>query len=178
SMYTGLAIANNGTANFLYTADFENGTIDVYDKNFALQPAASFPFADPTVPETVGNIYHPFNIQNIGGSLYVTYAKFDVTTPDEIPGPGNGFVRRFNTNGVRDLTFGINNGPLNDPWGTTIAPASFGVFGGALLIGNFGEGGASINAFNATTGAFLGSLQNESGDEIEIDELWTLTFGN
>ncbi|PYS93236.1 MAG: TIGR03118 family protein [Acidobacteria bacterium] len=177
-VYTGLAIANNSTANFLYAADFKNGTIDVFNSSFALQPTASFPFADPTIPTTVGNTFHPFNIQTLGGSLYVMYAKFDPVTGMDIDGPGNGFVRRFNTNGVRDLTFGINNGPLNSPWGAVIAPASFGVFGGALLIGNFGEGGASINAFNATTGAFLGSLQNESGDEIEIDELWTLTFGN
>jgi hypothetical protein len=93
-------------------------------------------------------------------------------------GIGNGFVRRFNFNGVRDLTFGINNGPLNSPWGMTIAPASFGIFGGALLVGNFGEGNPSIHAYNPTTGAFLGTLQNENGDGIEIDELWALTFGN
>jgi hypothetical protein len=87
-------------------------------------------------------------------------------------------VRRFNTNGVRDLTFGINNGALNSPWGIVLAPASFGIFGGALLVGNFGEGNPSIHAFNPTTGAFLGTLQNENGDGIEIDELWALTFGN
>ena len=91
---------------------------------------------------------------------------------------GNGFVRRFNANGVRDLTFGINNGALNSPWGITIAPASFGIFGGALLVGNFGEGNPSIHAYNPTTGAFLGTLQDESGNGIVIDELWALIFGN
>jgi uncharacterized protein (TIGR03118 family) len=91
---------------------------------------------------------------------------------------GNGFVRRFNTNGVRDLTFGINNGALNAPWGIVIAPASFGIFGNALLVGNFGEGNPSIHAYNPTTGAFLGTLQDESGNGIAIDELWALTFGN
>ena len=177
-VYTGLAIANNGTANFLYAADFQNGKIDVFDSTFTLQPSASFPFADLTIPSDPGNTYHPFNIQNIGGMLYVMYAKFDPMTGEDIDGVGNGFVRRFFPNGVRDLSFGINNGPLNSPWGAVIAPASFGVFGGALLIGNFGEGGASINAFNSTTGAFLDSLKNESGDDIEIDELWALVFGN
>jgi uncharacterized protein (TIGR03118 family) len=175
-VYTGLAIANNGT-NHLYAADFANGTIDVFDASFALQPAASFPFADPTIPNTSGNVYHPFNIQAIGSSLYVTYAKVGTGGRDE-EGVGNGFVRRFNLNGVRDLTFGINNGPLNSPWGVTIAPASFGIFGGALLVGNFGEGNPSIHAFNPTTGAFLGTLQDESGNGIEIDELWALQFGN
>jgi len=176
-VYTGLALANNGS-NHLYAADFANGTIDVYDTAFALQPGASFPFVDPTIPTTAGNTYHPFNIENIGGSLYVMYAKVDPMTGLDQEGVGNGFVRRFNTNGVRDLTFGINNGALNSPWGVTIAPASFGLFGSALLIGNFGEGNPSIHAYNPTTGAFLGTLQDESGNGIVIDELWELTFGN
>jgi uncharacterized protein (TIGR03118 family) len=176
-VYTGLTLANNGSGNFLYAADFANGAIDVFNSSFVLQPTANFPFADPTIPNTPGNTYHPFNIQNIGGSLYVTYAKVGTGGHDE-EGVGNGFVRRFNTNGVRDLTFGINNGALNSPWGIVLAPASFGIFGGSLLVGNFGEGNPSIHAYNATTGAFLGTLQNENGDGIEIDELWALTFGN
>ncbi len=176
-VYTGLAIANNGSGNFLYAADFANGTIDVYNSSYALQPAASFPFADPTIPTTMGNTFHPFNIQAIGSSLYVAYAKVGPGGLDE-EGVGNGFVRRFNANGVRDLTFGINNGALNSPWGITQAPASFGIFGGALLVGNFGEGNPSIHAYNPTTGAFLGTLQDESGNGIVIDELWDLKFGN
>jgi uncharacterized protein (TIGR03118 family) len=175
--YKGLAYANNGSGNFIYAADFANGHIDVFNSSFALQPLASFPFADPTIPTTPGNTYYPFNIQAIGGSLYVMYAKVGTGGEDE-EGVGNGFVRRFNANGVRDLTFGINNGALNSPWGAVLAPATFGIFGGALLIGNFGEGNPSIHAYNPTTGAFLGTLQNENGDGIEIDELWTLTFGN
>src|SRR5207244_12075465 len=152
-------------------ADFANGAIDVYNNAFALQPSASFPFVDPTIPTTPGNTYHPFNIQAIGGSIYVTYAKVDPMTGADQEGVGNGFVRRFNTNGVRDLTFGINNGPLNSPWGLVIAPASFGIFGTALLVGNFGEGNPSIHAFNpggVTPGALLGTLNNENGDGIEI----------
>ena len=177
TVYTGLALANNGSANFLYAADFANGKIDVYNTSFALQPAASFPFADPTIPATVGNDFHPYNIQAIGSSLYVAYAKVGPGGLDE-EGVGNGFVRRFNANGVRDLTFGINNGALNSPWGITQAPASFGIFGGALLVGNFGEGNPSIHAYNPTTGAFLGTLQDESGNGIVIDKLWDLKFGN
>ncbi len=176
-VYTGLAIANNGT-NHLYAADFANGTIDVFDSSFALQPAASFPFVDPTIPTTQGNTYHAYNIQAVGSSLYVLYAKVDPQTGLAEPGVGNGFVRRFNTNGVRDLTFGINNGALNAPWGIALAPASFGIFGGALIVGNFGEGNPSIHAYNPTTGAFLGTIQDESGNGIEIDELWALQVGN
>jgi uncharacterized protein (TIGR03118 family) len=175
-VYTGLAIGSNSGGNRLYAADFNSGTIDVYDGTYALTTTTGG-FADPTIPTTPGNTYHPFNIQNIGGLLYVMYAKVGTDGKDE-EGVGNGFVRRFNTDGVRDLTFGINNGPLNSPWGVAIAPSTFGIFGSALLIGNFGEGNPSIHAFNPTTGAFLGTIQNENGDGIEIDELWALQFGN
>jgi uncharacterized protein (TIGR03118 family) len=176
-VYTGLAIGNNGSGNFLYAADFANGKIDVYNNAYALQPSANFPFADPTIPTTPGNTYHPYNVQALGTSLYVTYAKVGAGGLDE-EGVGNGFVRRFNLNGVRDLTFGINNGALNSPWGVTVAPASFGIFGGALLVGNFGRGNPSIHAYNPTTGAFLGTIQDEGGNGIVIDELWALIFGN
>ena len=176
-VYTGLAQADNGGGELLYAADFANGTIDVFDESYALQPGASFPFADPTIPATVGNTYHPYNVQDVGGSIYVTYAKVGADGRAE-DGVGNGFVRRFNANGVRDLTFGINNGALDSPWGTVLAPNTYGIFGGALLIGNNGDGNPSIHAYNPTTGAFLGTLQDESGNGIVIDELWGLRFGN
>ncbi|HEX7136015.1 MAG TPA: TIGR03118 family protein [Iamia sp.] len=176
-VYTGAAQANNGVNDFLYAADFANGTIDVFDENYALQPAVSFPFADPTIPTTMGNTYHPYNIQNVDGSLIVSYAKVGTGGLPE-DGVGNGFVRRFNANGVRDLTFGINNGALNSPWGIVKAPATFGIFGGSLLIGNNGDGNPSIHSYNPTTGAFLGTLQDESGNGIVIDELFGLRFGN
>jgi uncharacterized protein (TIGR03118 family) len=176
-VYTGLAIGSNAGGNRLYAADFNNGAIDVYDGTYTLT-TTSGGFVDPTIPTTPGNTYHPFNIQNIGGSLYVMYAKVDPMTGLDQEGVGNGFVRRFNTDGVRDLTFGINNGALNSPWGIAIAPSTFGIFGSALLIGNFGEGNPSIHAYNPSTGAFLGTIQNENGDGIAIDELWALQFGN
>ena len=174
-VYTGLAFGNNGT-NKLYVADFKNGNIDVYDNTYTLT-TVSGGFVDPTIPTTPGNVFHPFNVQNIGGSLYVTYAKVAPDGRSE-DGLGKGFVRKFNTDGVRDGGFAIDNGVLNAPWGVTLAPGSFGIFGGALLVGNFGEGGSSINAFNPTSGAFLGTINDESGTGIVIDSLWALTFGN
>lgn len=180
-VYTGLAIGSNSGGNRLYAADFANGTIDVFDGTFALTTTTGG-FVDATIPTTPGNTYHPFNIQNIGGSLYVMYAKVDPITGEDQEGVGNGFVRRFNTDGMRDPTFGINNGELNSPWGVAVAPASFGIFGSALLIGNFGEGNPSIHAYNPSTGAVLNggdnALKDESGTGIEIDELWALQFGN
>lgn len=171
-VWTGLAIGANSGGNRLYAADFANNHIDVFNGTFTATTVTGG-FIDATIPAG----YAPFNIQNLGGSLYIAYAKVGGDGRDE-EGVGNGYVRKFNTDGVRDLTFAINNGALNSPWGLTIAPASFGIFGGALLVGNFGEGNPSIHAYNPTTGAFLGTLQDESGNGIEIDELWALQFGN
>jgi uncharacterized protein (TIGR03118 family) len=171
-VWTGLAIGANGGGNRLYAADFANNHIDVFNGTFTAT-TVSGGFIDATIPAG----YAPYNIQNLGGSLYIAYAKVGGDGRPE-DGVGNGYVRKFNTDGVRDLTFAINNGALNAPWGETIAPASFGIFGGALLVGNFGEGNPSIHAYNPTTGAFLGTLQDESGNGIEIDELWALQFGN
>ena len=173
-VYTGLAIGNNG-ANLLYAADFANNHIDVFNATFGLTTVPGG-FVDATIPAG----FHPFNIQNLGGSLYVAYAKVGPDGKDE-EGVGNGLVRKFNTDGVRDLTFAINNGigsQLNSPWGLVIAPADFGIFSNALLVGNFGSGNPSIHAYNPTTGAFLGTLQDESGTGIVIDELWALIVGN
>jgi uncharacterized protein (TIGR03118 family) len=175
-VYTGLAIGTATGGNRLYAADFANGNIDVYDGTFALTTTTGG-FADPTIPNTTGNIYHPFNVQALGGSLYVMYAKVDPVTGEEEIGAGKGYVRKFDMNGVKDPTFGIDSGPLNAPWGAALAPGGFGTFSGALIIGNFGEGGPSLNAFNGS-GAFLGTLEDEGGDGIEIDELWSIAFGN
>jgi uncharacterized protein (TIGR03118 family) len=171
-VWTGLAIGANAGGNRLYAADFANNHIDVFNGTFTSTTVIGG-FVDATIPAG----FAPFNIQNLGGSLYVAYAKVGVDGRDE-EGVGNGYVRKFNTDGVRDGTFAINQGALNSPWGLAIAPASFGIFGSALLVGNFGEGNPSIHAYNPTTGAFLGTLQNEDGQGIEIDELWALQFGN
>lgn len=171
-VWTGLAIGANSGGNRLYAADFANNHIDVFNGTFT-PTTVTGGFIDATIPAG----YAPHNIQNIGGSLYVSYAKIGASgRPEE--GVGNGYVRKFNTDGVRDLTFAINNGALNAPWGLALAPGTFGIFGGALLVGNFGEGNPSIHAYNPTTGAFLGTLQDESGNGIVIDELWALQFGN
>jgi uncharacterized protein (TIGR03118 family) len=165
SSYTGLAMAVRGTDNFLYAANNTAGRIDVFDKNFA---AVSLPgsFADPNLPAGAS----PFNIVNMGGSLFVSYSGpvgvINVFDPD-----GN-FVKRFAT-----------GGSLLNPWGMTLAPAGFGMFGGAVLVGNFNfgdpsKGPGTISAFDAATGDFLGLLKDAKGETLSIDGLWALTFGN
>ena len=188
-VWTGLAIgASTAPAgNRLYAADFKNNHIDVFDGTFT-PTTVTGGFVDATIPAG----YAPFNITNLGGlfPLYVTYAKVGMDGRSQ-DGVGLGLVRRFNTDGVRDLGFAINDistnasSQLNAPWGLVIAPASFGVFGGALLVGNFGEGNPSIHAYSTTNGAVLAvagnenaELRDESNNGIVIDELWALLFGN
>lgn len=178
-VYTGMTIASRTGANFLYAADFANGRIDVFNGSFVLQSSALFPFADPTIPNSPGNIFSPFNVQNISGSLYVTYAKLDPVTGGVVNGPGNGYVRKFTTAGVKDVSFAINNGFLDAPWGIVLAPPSFGIFANTFLVGNFSDAGNSkISSYATSTGAFMGTLKDESGTDISIDQLWALTIGN
>ena len=126
---------------------------------------------DPRIPAG----FAPFNVQELAGQLYVSYAKQDSRLKDDVAGQGNGFVDVFTNDGalVKRL---VTRGQLNSPWGLALAPASFGRFGGALLVGNFGDG--RINAYNPKTGTHLGQLRGTNGKPIDIDGLWALMFGN
>jgi uncharacterized protein (TIGR03118 family) len=171
AVYKGLAMGVNSTGNtLLYATNFRAGTIDVFDTSFRNVDSV-ITFHDPHIP--VG--YAPFGIQNIGGQLFVTYAKQDAAKHDDDAGPGRGFVDVFTTDGVLVRRF-ASHGPLNSPWGMALAPSNFGPFSGDLLIGNFGNG--RINAFDPTTGAFLGALKDGNGNPIVIGGLWGLMFGN
>lgn len=169
AVYKGIASNPTGTP-MLYAANFSSGNVDVFDASF--NPiAVSAGFKDPTLPTG----FAPFNIENLGGKLYVAYAKVSPDKIDDIPGAGNGFVDVFDTSGNL-LQRIVSNGPLNAPWGIAIAPPNWGAFGGAMLVGNFGDG--KINAFNLTTGATLGTLQDASGNAIVNSGLWAILFGN
>jgi uncharacterized protein (TIGR03118 family) len=170
AVYKGLAMASNSQGTFLYATDFHNGAIDVIDSNFA-KVTLSGSFTDPSLPSG----YAPFNIQNIGGKLYVTYAVQDAAKHDDVSGPGHGIVDVFDLQG-NFLQRLISNGPLNSPWGMAIAPTGFGNFGNDLLVGHFGDG--TINAFDPSTGDFLGQLDGTNGMPLINLGLWDLTFGN
>lgn len=170
AVYKGLAIVTAPTPQ-LYAANFKTGTIDVFDGSWKAVTLAAGAFTDPAVPAG----FAPFNIQNLGGKLYVTYAKQGATKVFDAPGVGNGYVDVYDTSG-KLLQHLAEKGPLNSPWGIQIAPATFGRFGGALLVGNFGDG--LINAFDPNTGALLGTLQDANGKNIQISGLWGLQFGN
>jgi uncharacterized protein (TIGR03118 family) len=174
SAFTGLALATDQGANFLYAADFRAGKIVVFDGTFT--EVTDKPFIDPTLPAG----YAPFNIAAIAGNLYVLYAKVGPDGRDE-PGVGNGYVSVFNTNGGFIRRF-ASRGLLNAPWGIAFAPAAYflgdntagndGTVPTAILIGNFGDG--YIQAYS-TNGRLLGLLQ-AGGKPIHIEGLWALTF--
>ena len=169
AVYKGIALGNNGTGNLLYAANFNSGKIDVFNASFG---ATTVPggFVDPTLPAG----YAPFNIENIGGSLYVTYALQDADKHDDVAGAGHGFIDVFDTNGNLQRRL-VSGGSLDSPWGMALAPSNFGSFSGDLLVGNFGDG--TIDAYTLT-GSLVGELSGTSGNPLVIQGLWGLAFGN
>jgi uncharacterized protein (TIGR03118 family) len=171
AVYKGLAIAKSSVGTTLYATNFRSGRVEAYDSTFTPVELPGGLFVDPKLSAGYG----PFGIAVIMGKLYVSFAKQDATLHDDVAGPGHGFVDVFGMNGkfIHRL---ITRGALDSPWGMALAPASFGRFGGDLLVGNFGNG--MINVYNPTTGARLGQLRGPNGQPIVIDGLWALRFGN
>ena len=157
AVYTGLAI--NAANNMIYASDFANNKIDVYDSKFKFVTS----FTDPAIPAG----YAPFNVQDIGGQLYVAFALQN--------GKKGGYIDIFTESGtfVKTLTKGK---PLNQPWGFAMAPSNFGVFSNALLISNNVNAG-SVVAFDPNTGAFLGTISISAGKKINLGGVWGIEFG-
>jgi uncharacterized protein (TIGR03118 family) len=167
AVYTGLAIGHVGTANYLYAVNFEHARIDVFDKTFGIVHLAGS-FTDPAIP----NSYAPFNIQNLGGDLYVTYAQQSHKEPDEETDKGAGFVDVFDTSGHLESRLLHGSSPLA-LGGSRSRPAI-----SARSATRCSSATSPTATFRPTTGQFLGELQNEDGKPIVIDGLWGMTFGN
>jgi uncharacterized protein (TIGR03118 family) len=168
AVFKGLALGVTASGNFLYATDFHDGFVQVFDSTFT--PTTTF--TDSTLT-TLG--YGPFGIANIGGNLYVSFAKQDADAHDDVEGPGFGYVDEFDTDGNMIRQFAAQ-GTLDSPWGMVVAPGNFGAFSNALLVGNFGDG--RISAFDLASGDFLGQMLLPSGQPLVIDGLWGLRFGN
>jgi uncharacterized protein (TIGR03118 family) len=172
AVYKGLALGSAGGINYLYVANFRNGTVDVFDKNFAPFSFGSGSFVDPMVPSG----FAPFNVSNLGGGmLAVTYAKQDAAKHDDVPGPGNGYITLFDTAG--NLKSRLVHTPYsNSPWAVVMAPASgFGGFSGDILVGEFGSG--AIAAYTPA-GSFVGLLFDPANLQLRVDGVWGMNFGN
>lgn len=182
AVYKGAAIATRRGVNYLYVANFKERRIDVFDTNFHRVHWADDgsdehgeshegAFRDERLPKG----FSPFNVQNIGGSLFVAFAKPEPNGPDEQHGPGLGYVDVFSPGGR--LLKRLQHGPwLNAPWGLALAPNDFGAFSHNLLVGQFGSG--EIAVYDVASGRFLGKMLNDMGGVLSIDGLWALAFGN
>jgi uncharacterized protein (TIGR03118 family) len=166
AVYKGLALVNS---TFLLAANFNSGKVDVLDRNFNLT-SLSGSFTDPNLPAG----FAPHGIHVVNNHVYVAYAMQDGPKHDSLPGAGLGQVDVFDLNGNFVSTFVAAGGKLNAPWAVVAAPATFGTFPNAILIGNFGDG--TINAFD-TTGKFLGQLTDSSNHPLVNPGLWDMVFG-
>jgi uncharacterized protein (TIGR03118 family) len=165
--YTGLALAEIGTASFLYAVNALNGSIEMFDTNFQSVTLGRDAFHDPNMPHD----FAPFNVQNIGQDIVVTYSRRVGMNSD---GP-QGWVAIFDARG-RFLSR-LQSGPwLNAPWGITMTPHDFGEFSHMLVVANHGNG--QVAAFDPFTGRFAGLMLDANGNVLSIDGLWAIDFGD
>jgi uncharacterized protein (TIGR03118 family) len=159
AMYTGLAVTNRPSGNFLYAADNTNNVIDMYDGDFKWVKS----FGDPSVPSR----FSVFGVQDINGVVYVTYA---------VPNIGvGGAVIAFKEDGTDPKTV-VRGLPLNQAWGVALAPSNFGPLSNTLLISNNSVSG-TINGFDPKTGKFVGTIKDENGKQVVLNNLWGIAFG-
>ena len=169
AVYTGLAIDSAATR--LYAANNAGARIDVFDSAFA-PTTLTGSFTDPALPAG----FAPFNVQDIAGRVYVTYAPVGLVA-QRAALPGAGFVSVFDEDGAF-LQRLVSGSQLASPWGVALAPAGFGVFGSDLLVGNFSFASSVINAFDPITGTFEGSIPIDVGPGNTPGGLWGLMFGS
>lgn len=194
SSYTGLTSAIINGKRYLYAANFNKGTVDVYDNAFhkvTVQPNAdgdrdgdrdhgdgNKAFTDERLPRN----YVPFNVQAIGNDIVVTFALHEDGNPRETDGPGLGYVDIFSSDG--QLLQRLEHGDwLNAPWGVALTPLDFGILSHTLLIGQFAgggttEGSGTIAAYDLATGKFIGLVQDATGKPLAINGLWALSPAN
>jgi len=171
AVYKGMTSAEIEGHKFLYVTNFRSAKVEVYDTNFTRMNLGDEAFVAEEVPAG----FAPFNIQNIGGTLFVTYAKQDAPRHDPVGGDGLGFVELFSPAGVH--IGHLQHGDwFNAPWGVVWTTRDFGEFSNAILVGNFRSGW--IAAFNGFTHKFIGFLKTPNDYLVTIDGLWSLTFGN
>ena len=173
AIYKGLAIASTPAGDQLYSTDFHNARVDVFDSRFNLVTVPGA-FVDKKAPRR----FAPFGIQTINGTILVTYARQDAAKVNDVPGAMRGLVDMFDTDG-KLMGRVAAKGALDAPWGLALAPSDFGTFSGDLLVGNFGNG--MIHAYHQQPNGhwkLRGPLKDSHGKVLKIEELWGLSFGN
>ena len=184
AVYKGATTGEINGDKFLYVTNFRSAKVEVYDTNFKrvrLGEGVFDPDGDGDHDDDDRGAAHvprgfaPFNVQNIGGSLFVTYAKQDALRHDPVGGDGLGFVEIFTLAGKK--IGHLEHGDwMNAPWGVVWTTRDFGGFANSILVGNFRSGW--IAAFNGFTHKFIGWVRNPDDSLVTIDGLWSLTFAN
>jgi uncharacterized protein (TIGR03118 family) len=173
--YTGLNLESTAAGDFLYAANPKQGRLDVFDGSFHRVTPPAGAFVDPQLP--VGLV--PFSVDDVNGDLYVMYAAAGPPAARSSASLGSGAIAVYDTSGtfIKQLTSGGN---LASPWAIALAPSTFGQFGGDLLVGNFSYAAPEINAFDPSSGAYLGTLTDSSGNTLlsNAQGIWDMTFGN
>lgn len=175
AVYKGMTSGEVNGNKFLYVTNFRSGKVEVYDTNFKQVHFGNSHDDDAFDDDEIPRDFAPFNVQNIGGTLFVTYAKQDAARHDPVGGDGFGFVELFTPAG-KHIGHLEHGDWFNAPWGAVWTTRDFGEFSNAILVGNFRSGW--IAAFNGFTHKFIGFLKNKDNSLVTIDGLWSLTFGN
>jgi len=171
AVYKGATSGEINGNKFLYVTNFRSAKVEVYDTNFKRVHLDEDAFEAEDIPHG----FAPFNVQNVGGTLFVTYAKQDAPRHDPVGGAGFGFVELFTPAG-KHIGHLEHGDWFNAPWGVVWTTRDFGEFSNAILVGNFRSGW--IAAFNGFTHKFIGWVRNPDDSLVTIDGLWSLTFGN
>jgi uncharacterized protein (TIGR03118 family) len=170
SVLTGATIAQSKGQNFLYVTDVHEGKIRAFDGTFTPMKLPNNAFQD----DHLSKKFVPFNVQNIGGNLYVTFAHQNAAKNFITAGANFGAVDVFSPEG--QLLLRLERGSFfNAPWGLVQAATDFGTFSHSIIVGQFGSG--EILAFDSVTGAFQGKFEDQNGNVISIPGLWGLAFG-
>jgi uncharacterized protein (TIGR03118 family) len=165
--YSGLTTATSPAVNAgkatLYTANTAGG-VEAYDAtSFVPVTLPSGAFVDANVPAN----FVPCGIQAIGSAILVTFAPSGSMT--------GGAADFFSPAGA--LLLRLESGAwFSQPFGAVLAPAKFGAFSNAVIIGNTLDG--TIMAFNPANGHFLGLLHGSNGKPLAIPGIWGIAFGN
>jgi uncharacterized protein (TIGR03118 family) len=157
--YTGLAITSNASGNFLYAADNANNKIDMFDGNFNLVMS----FGDPSIPST----FSVFGVQDINGMVYVTYA---------VPNVGaGGYVDVFKEDGTFVKTLIQGHGAQS---GLGHCPRSQQFWAAEQYAADFKQLRRwHHQRIQSYTGKFVGTIRDERGRKIVLNNLWGVAFG-
>ena len=185
AVYKGLTAGRVQGQVRLFAADFHNGKIDVFDRQYQAI-TDHHGFVDCQVPKG----FAPFNVVARDDLLFVTYALQDEAARDDVKGAGNGYVNVFDLEG-RLLDRLISQGALDSPWGLAFVSHSGSSCKAAssctkaetfkLLVGNFGDG--RINVFRVVRqglglkATLIGPILDTTEQPLVIDGLLALDFG-